>query len=56
MTEQTRKEVRQTFGKILKTVDVDTKRITFEELNQILYTVKKLAEHEYHYRLYSNQD
>jgi hypothetical protein len=56
MEEDKRKEVRQTFRKILDTLDIDFKRTTIEDLEGILIKIKRLAEHEYHYRLYSNKD
>ena len=56
MEEDKRKEVRQTFRRILDTLDIDFKRTTIEELEGILTKIKRLSEHEYHYRLYSNKD
>ena len=35
---------------------IDFKRTTIEELEGILIKIKRLSEHEYHYRLYSNKD
>lgn len=56
MEEEKRKEVRQTFRKILDTLDIDFKRTTIEELEGMLIKIKRLAEFEYHNRLYSNKD
>ena len=56
MTEETRKETRKVYKNIMEIVDIDFEKTSIGELKQILYKVYIWSEHEYHRRLYSNQD